>query len=530
MSLNESSVIPNRDQVASPDVIECHDAARNSSAENLVITNRIEPILRTVGKVALLPIKFHNKLIRKVWNYHKGAAVALVAAEVFGIAKGLAYTDEPSEEMVKSCNDAGHQMIQLGGNNLVENSAQTIADAPGRLLDKITEGFGSSTYIGYKRSTQAAANEVQTNAGYSISPERLAQANPDLFINDEGKIRGDPTVFGAACLNVPGPIIYGFSEADGSTSIEEYIEQYLLTPRQFAALNPGLPKEKDFEPPAGTVIKWTEDYNPKLVLSELTEDSLVDVIKGKGKQAKAKELVEANSFALIQSENIEENDIAYLPLRLTHFHTENGIKATDIIKEYAHNYVQLPRSQSIEPVPDSRRINAVTTTQRLEKRLVIEHLKQLGPEWRNRAEAMRFFMDHGFTDYQAAGIIGNFQIESGSPTLPAYQKQFGGGPGRGLAQWEAGARFEDLKQFAHRKGTVWHDFDTQLNFVMHEFATTEKRAYRKLKATEGVRQATASVLNDYERPAARIVGPRLDAAEEILDAYRRGLTTQLGNA
>lgn len=531
MSLNDPNSTHSREQQSAPvDAPGDEIAAVNNTGEGLAMGNRIEPILRTVGRAALSPIKLHNKLIEKTWSYHKGAAATLVATEVFGLSWVLAHTAEPSEEAAKSCNDAGHQMVQLGGNNMVENSAQTVVDMPGSLFDKVKSSFGDSFYIGYNRSTQAAANQVQANAGYNISPERLAQANPELFMDEDDDIRGGPAEFGPACLNVPGPIIYGFSEADGSTSIKEYIDQYLISLKQFAVLNPGLPTDQDFQPQAGTVIKWTEDFNPKLVLSELSEDSLADVIKGKHKQAKARELVEANSFALIQSETIEEGDTAYLPLRITNFHEENDIKATDIIKEYAHNYVKLPRSQSIEPTPNSRKVNVMAKTQHSESRLVIERLKQRGPEWEHRAEAMRFFMDRGFTDYQAAGIIGNFQVESGSPTLPPEQHQIGGGPGRGLAQWEAGARFEDLKQFAHKNGTPWHDFHTQLNFVMHEFATSEKKAFRRLKATDGVKEATASVLNDYERPAARIVGPRLQAAEEILGAYRQGLKGRLGTA
>src|SRR4051794_15363078 len=52
----------------------------------------------------------------------------------------------------------------------------------------------------------------------------------------------------------------------------------------------------------------------------------------------------------------------------------------------------------------------------------------------NDKVAFDFFLGKGLTPIQAAGIIGNLDQESGmSPTI----SQYGGGPGRGIAQWSA---------------------------------------------------------------------------------------------
>ena len=52
--------------------------------------------------------------------------------------------------------------------------------------------------------------------------------------------------------------------------------------------------------------------------------------------------------------------------------------------------------------------------------------------------AFDFFLAKGLTPVQSAGIIGNLDQESGmDPTI----WQYGGGPGRGIAQWSAGGRW-----------------------------------------------------------------------------------------
>ena len=57
----------------------------------------------------------------------------------------------------------------------------------------------------------------------------------------------------------------------------------------------------------------------------------------------------------------------------------------------------------------------------------------------NEKPAFDYFRLKGLTDIQSAGIVGNLDAESGlDPTI----HQIGGGPGRGIAQWSAGARWD----------------------------------------------------------------------------------------
>src|SRR6185312_4315016 len=57
----------------------------------------------------------------------------------------------------------------------------------------------------------------------------------------------------------------------------------------------------------------------------------------------------------------------------------------------------------------------------------------------NDKTAFEFFVNKGLTKTQAAGIVGNLDQESGmDPTIFQYD----GGPGRGIAQWSAGGRWD----------------------------------------------------------------------------------------
>ena len=66
----------------------------------------------------------------------------------------------------------------------------------------------------------------------------------------------------------------------------------------------------------------------------------------------------------------------------------------------------------------------------------------------NDQAAFDYFLGKGLTNYQAAGIVGNLDQESGvDPT--AVQS---GGPGRGIAQWSVGGRWTRTRTTT-RRGT-----------------------------------------------------------------------------
>lgn len=143
----------------------------------------------------------------------------------------------------------------------------------------------------------------------------------------------------------------------------------------------------------------------------------------------------------------------------------------------------------------------------------------------NAEKIFNFFTKQGLTPAQAAGMVGNFFAESSlDPTkLNPNDK---GLPSEGLAQWR-GDRQAQLKSFAASQGLDYRSMTAQLNFVMHEFATTESRAFGKLKEASTPKEAAIAVSRYYERPENKIVNgeytsPSLNTRIDVAtDAYRR---------
>lgn len=73
-----------------------------------------------------------------------------------------------------------------------------------------------------------------------------------------------------------------------------------------------------------------------------------------------------------------------------------------------------------------------------------------------------FVQNHQLTAAQSAGIVGNLIQESG--VNPKSEQK--GGPGRGIAQWSAGGRWEALKKWAGSKDIYL--LRTQLDFIWYE--------------------------------------------------------------
>lgn len=92
----------------------------------------------------------------------------------------------------------------------------------------------------------------------------------------------------------------------------------------------------------------------------------------------------------------------------------------------------------------------------------------------NPQQLYKMLRERGFSDNAARGIIGNFHAES---KLDPDARQLKGGPGRGLAQWEKGGRFDtdplNLVDFAAAQERSWKDPDVQLDFMLAEMDNSQ---------------------------------------------------------
>lgn len=139
----------------------------------------------------------------------------------------------------------------------------------------------------------------------------------------------------------------------------------------------------------------------------------------------------------------------------------------------------------------------------------------------NNQTAWNFFRGKGLSGIHTAGLIGNFIVESGSDPINPAAVQYGGGPGRGLAQWE-GSRRTQLFNYANSRGLAWSNLGLQLDFIWKELTSTEANALSKLRATTTVSAAAVAVRRYYERPSVHADQARINAANLIHSRYGSG--------
>lgn len=130
----------------------------------------------------------------------------------------------------------------------------------------------------------------------------------------------------------------------------------------------------------------------------------------------------------------------------------------------------------------------------------------------NSEKIWNYFKKQGFSDAGTAGIMANLYHESG---YKSEQRQLGGGPGRGLAQWE-GPRFTALQNFARERSKPWTDMQTQLDFLMHEMKTNHNASFVEyFKNSTSAYDSAAKFENVFERPKYNHNAQRGATAKDI---------------
>ena len=137
----------------------------------------------------------------------------------------------------------------------------------------------------------------------------------------------------------------------------------------------------------------------------------------------------------------------------------------------------------------------------------------------NDQAAFDYFIGKGLTNFQAAGIVGNLDQESGVNPDSVQA----GGPGRGIAQWSVGGRWDtspndNVEEYAAGQGESMTSLDLQLQFIWYEL-TNIGYGYSTLKATTNVTDATIAFMDDYEICGDCLSSQRVSYAESVLSAY-----------
>ena len=143
----------------------------------------------------------------------------------------------------------------------------------------------------------------------------------------------------------------------------------------------------------------------------------------------------------------------------------------------------------------------------------------LATAFANDQAAFDFFVAKGLTGFQAAGIVGNLDQESGVDPGSVQS----GGPGRGIAQWSAGGRWDtdyhdNVLWYAGMVGQSSGSLNLQLEFIWYEL-TQIGFGYSQLQATTNVTDATVTFMTKFEICGACAQSQRIAYAQAVLDAY-----------
>ena len=139
----------------------------------------------------------------------------------------------------------------------------------------------------------------------------------------------------------------------------------------------------------------------------------------------------------------------------------------------------------------------------------------------NTHTAFNFFVAKGLTKRQSAGIVGNLMQESG---VDPRAIQFGGGPGRGIAQWSVGGRWDtshddNVVWYANQHGKSRWGLALQLGFIWYELHGVGGYGLHALRETTTIRDATLVFMRDYEICGACDATNRILFARQVFDAY-----------
>jgi hypothetical protein len=138
----------------------------------------------------------------------------------------------------------------------------------------------------------------------------------------------------------------------------------------------------------------------------------------------------------------------------------------------------------------------------------------------NDQTAYDYFLGKGLTNFQAAGIVGNLDQESGVDPNSVQQ----GGPGRGIAQWSVGGRWDtdandNVLAYASQQGQSSTSLALQLDFIWYELTTFSGYGLAALKASTNVTDATVAFETDFEGCGTCDQSTRISYAQGVLSAY-----------
>jgi len=147
----------------------------------------------------------------------------------------------------------------------------------------------------------------------------------------------------------------------------------------------------------------------------------------------------------------------------------------------------------------------------------------------NQKAAFQYFVARGLSKRQSAGIVGNLIQESS--VIPTAI-EFGGGPGRGIAQWSVGGRWnkshsDNVTWYAARNKESRWALHTQLAFTWYELHNVGGYGLTALRKTKTIASATTTFERDFEKCGTCDQAKRIKYATQVYNAFA-GASREIG--
>jgi hypothetical protein len=126
--------------------------------------------------------------------------------------------------------------------------------------------------------------------------------------------------------------------------------------------------------------------------------------------------------------------------------------------------------------------------------------------------------------------VGNLDQESNDDPNAVQQ----GGPGRGIAQWSVGGRWDtatndNVLWYASKQGEASSSLQLQLEFIWYELTTFPEYGLAALQKTTDVTNATVAFETDFEGCGACDEAARIAYAQAALAAYGSSVAHDAGH-
>jgi hypothetical protein len=145
----------------------------------------------------------------------------------------------------------------------------------------------------------------------------------------------------------------------------------------------------------------------------------------------------------------------------------------------------------------------------------------------NQRTAFEYFVARGLSERQSAGIVGNLIQES---SVDPRAIEFGGGPGRGIAQWSTSGRWnaspgDNVTWYANRRNESRWSLKLQLEFTWYELRTFGGYGLGALRACRWTPCAAVAFERDFERCGQCDESKRIEYARAVYSAFHSSAMT-----